>query len=232
MIGAAQVKSLAQTLGADQCGIARAEAFMASSPAGFRPTDIHPDCRSVVVFLKAMPGEMMRAPNPVPYSNSAYLIYAELDRLGLELVRALERLGVASVPVPCDVPYLYWDEGRSHGMGILSLRHAAQLAGLGWLGRNTLLQNKELGNRGYIGAVLTQAELEPDRPHEGTLCPDGCRICLDVCPEYALTGAAVIQARCRKHSITTVGRGFSIYACNACRSRCPNNLRRPLPQGA
>jgi epoxyqueuosine reductase QueG len=222
MINAAEVKSLALALGADQCGIARAEAF-GGAPEGFRPVDIYARCRSVIVFLKAMPAEIAQAANPAPYSSTAYLIYAEVDRLGLELVRELARREVPAVPVPCDTPYLHWDEASGHGMGILSMRHAAQLAGLGRLGRNTLLVNEELGNMVYIGAVLTAAELEPDPPLEGSPCPDECRVCQQACPENALVGQTVIQGRCRKRSITTVGRGFSIYSCHECRSRCPQS---------
>jgi epoxyqueuosine reductase QueG len=222
MIDAATVKAIALSLGAEQCGIARAESFSAA-PEGFRPVDIYPQCRSVVVFLKAMPAAITQAANPAPYSNAAYLLYAELDHLGLELTRALERRGVPAVPLPCDAPYLHFDAASQHGMGILSMRHAAQLAGLGRLGRNTLLMNEELGNLCYIGAVLTAAELEPDQPLEGSPCPEHCRVCQEACPENALIGQTVIQARCRRRSIVTVGRDYSIYNCHLCRSKCPRS---------
>jgi len=227
MIDAQTVKALAQSLGADQCGIASADSFR-EAPDGFRPRDLYARCQSVVVFLKTMPAEIPQAANPVPYSHAACLIYAELDRLGLDLVRALAERGAPSVPLPCDVPYLHWDEATSHGMGVLSMRHAAQLAGLGRLGRNTLLINETAGNLGYLGAVLTSAELEPDAPLEGSPCPEHCHICQDACPENALIGQTVLQERCRKRSITTVGRGFSIYACHACRSQCPLSAGRGL----
>jgi len=220
MLDAAAVKSLAHSLGADRCGIASAERFQ-EAPGGFRPRDIFPECRSVVVFLKAMPAALTRAVNPIPYSSTAYLIYAELDRLGLALARALEQQGAAAIPLPCDVPYLHWDAAASHGMGILSLRHAAQLAGLGRLGRNTLLVNDDLGNMVYIGAVLADAELEADPPLEGSPCPEGCSLCQEACPERALVGQSVIQARCRPRSIVTVGHDFPIYHCHECRSNCP-----------
>jgi epoxyqueuosine reductase QueG len=228
MIDAATVKAIALSLGAEQCGIARADSFL-EAPEGFRPADIYPACRSVVVYMKAMPAAITQAANPAPYSSTAYLLYAELDRLGLELVRALARRDVPAVPLPCDVPYLHWDEANQHGMGILSMRHAAQLAGLGRLGRNTLLMNEELGNLGYIGAVLTAAELEPDQPLQGCPCPEGCRICQDACPENALIGKTVIQERCRRRSIVNVGRGFSIYNCHLCRSKCPRSAGTRAP---
>jgi len=228
MIDAKTVKALAQSLGAEMCGIASADSFR-EAPEGFRPRDIYDRCRSVVVFLKSMPAEITQAANPAPYSSAAYLLYAELDRLGLELVRALAERGAPAVPLPCDVPYLQWDEASSHGMGLLSLRHAAVLAGLGRLGRNTLLMNDQVGNLGYLGAVLTAAELEPDQPLAGSPCPDDCRICLEACPENALIGRTVIQERCRRRSITTVGRGFSIYSCHQCRSQCPRSVGKDLP---
>jgi epoxyqueuosine reductase QueG len=223
MIDAAAVKAMATALGAEACGIASAERF-ASAPAGFRPTDIYGACKSVVVFLKSMPGALLQTANPVPYSNTAHLIYAELDRLGLDLTRALRDRGVPAVPLPCDTPYLHWDEAEGRGMGILSMRHAAHLAGLGVLGRNTLLINPELGNLCYIGAVLTAAELQADPMLTGPHCPEDCRLCEEGCPEGAIVGRSVIQNRCRKSSITQVGRGFMIYQCNRCRRQCPRAL--------
>jgi epoxyqueuosine reductase QueG len=51
MIEANQVKEIAASLGADLCGIAPAERFL-NAPTGFRPSDIYPDVKSVVVFAK------------------------------------------------------------------------------------------------------------------------------------------------------------------------------------
>jgi epoxyqueuosine reductase QueG len=223
MLDSSAVKAIARNLGAEAVGIAPAERFQ-GAPEGFRPTDIYSSCRSVVVFLKGMPGELLRTRNPVPYSHTAHVIYTELDRLGLDLVRALGERGVRGVPLPCDTPYLHWDEAAGHGMGILSMRHAAHLAGLGVLGRNTLLVNQQLGNMCYIGAVLVAAELEPDPVLTGDVCPEGCSICVDVCPEGALVGRSVIQGNCRQRSITEVGRAFMIYQCNRCRKQCPRAL--------
>ena len=126
--------------------------------------------------------------------------------------------------MPADVPFIVWDAVRKHGQAILSMRHAAFLAGLGFMGRNTLLINPELGNLVYIGAVLTDMELEADPVRTDLVCPPNCRICLEVCPAKALDGTTVNQKLCRKYSYYKNKRGFDIYGCNVCRRKCPLRL--------
>lgn len=215
-----EVKAQMMRLGARECGIAPVERF-AGAPAGFRPTDIFPACRSVLVFLRDIPPIPAQLENPVPYTHAAYQLYGELDRLGMELCRVMEREGIHAVPVPSDTPYLHWEEERRHGMGILSLRHAAVQAGLGFLGRNTLLISPRWGNMVYIGAVLTDADW-PGGPVMATSgCPSRCRRCLDGCPVRALDGTTVNQSLCRRHSFFKTPRGFDLYACCRCRAVCP-----------
>lgn len=220
MLDASGVKDVAGRLGALACGIASVERFE-GAPEGFRPTDIYPECRSVVVFLRPMPKTIILQDHAIPYTHAAYQIYAELDRLGMELCRVMETEGMPAVPVPTDTPYLHWELERSHGMGILSLRHAAVCAGLGMLGRNTLLIHERWGNLVYIGAVLSGVELAADPLIEREACPPRCRVCLDACPVGALDGVTVNQALCRKQSFFKTPRGFDLYACNRCRRVCP-----------
>jgi len=216
---ASELKKLSFSLGAEKCGIASVGRFK-EAPEGFHPTDIYHKCKSVIVFLIQMPTEIILASNPVPYSHSAYLIYSKLDRLGLEFSKAIQKNGKHAVPVPSDVPYIYWDSVNYHGMGILSLRHAGYMAGLGFLGRNNLLINPELGNMVYIGAILTDIELESDPVVSSLKCPSKCRICLDNCPPKALDGTTVNQKLCRQFSGSNNARGFDIYSCNVCRKVC------------
>ncbi len=220
MISAKEIKSIVLNLGADKCGISGIDRFY-SAPEGFRPTDIYSNCKSVVVFLKKMPSEVIMAENPVPYSHTADLLYSALDQIGLNLCSKLEEFNIQVVPVVTDVPYIHWDAENQHAMGIISMRHAAFNAGLGILGRNTLLINREYGNMVYIGAVLLDTEIEPDPVVDDFCCLPGCRLCLDACPVKALNGITVIQKRCRGFSFIQHPRGWEIYTCNACRKVCP-----------
>jgi epoxyqueuosine reductase len=220
MLTAEEIRSIATGLGADKCGIAAAERFD-MAPSGFHPRDLYGKCRSVVVFLKQMPPEVINAENPIVYTHTANLLYDALDKIGLNLCFSLEKEGVHAVPVPTDVPYLHFDVQKKHGMGILSLRHAAYNAGLGILGRNTLLINRDLGNLVYIGAILIDAPVEPDPIADDPACPPGCSLCLDACPVEALDGVTVNQKLCREHSTLEHPRGWDIYTCSKCRQVCP-----------
>ncbi len=219
MYTSSEIKNLSLSLGAEKCGIASVDRFK-NAPDGFHPNDIYQRCKSVIVFLIQMPTEIILASNPVPYSHTAYLIYSKLDKIALEFCKSIQNNGSHAVPIPSDVPYLYWDNENRHGMGILSLRHAGYLAGLGILGRNNLLINPDLGNMVYIGAILTDIELKPDPILENIKCPPKCRICLDSCPVNALDGLTVNQKLCRQFTGLKHERGFNIYGCNVCRKVC------------
>jgi len=219
MLTAEEIKSTAIGLGADQCGIANTKRFD-EAPSGFHPCDIYNKCKSVVVILKRMPSDVINTYNPVVYTHTANILYKMLDKIGTNLCFALEKQGIHAVPVPTDIPYLHWDAENKHGMGIISLRHAAYNAGLGIMGRNTLLINRELGNLVYIGAILIDASAEPDAIVDDFACPTNCRLCLDACPVQALDGITVIQKQCREHSTLEHPRGWDIYTCSKCRQVC------------
>ncbi|HLN53491.1 MAG TPA: hypothetical protein VK212_07255 [Lentimicrobium sp.] len=222
MLTPQEVKDFAISLGADRCGISGTGRF-SEAPAGFRPTDIWSKAKSVVVFLKSMPKEAIHAENVAVYSHTAYMLYTTLDKIGLELCIRLQHKGHGAIPVPTDVPYLFWEPEKQKGMGILSLRHAARNAGLGFLGRNNLLIDDEFGSMLYIGAVLTDALLEEDPLSTVTECLKGCSLCLDSCPSGALDGITVRQDLCRPLSCQVHPRGWDLYTCNECRKVCPFN---------
>ncbi len=214
-----QIKEFILSKGAIKCGISPISRFE-DAPDGFKPTDIYPKAKSVIVYLMKMPDEAVNSNNSVPYTHTAYMLYDLLDKLSLSICQHIENVGNHAVLIPADTPYIYWDEEERHGQGILSLRHAAFNAGLGILGRNTLLLTPEFGNMVYIGAVLTDIELDPDPMMEGFGCPPKCTVCLDSCPQGALDGTTVSQKICREVSFYQNARGFDIYDCNECRKQC------------
>lgn len=217
-----RIKEIARAAGADLCGIAEVERFSAA-PEGFRPTDIYADCRSVVVLAKAMPKGLAYVSPRIIYNHAGDVNLAELDRIVLNMAMEIERLGGIAVPLPSDGPYDYWETETLTGKGLLSMRHAAVQAGLGSLGKNTLLINKEYGNLLNIGAVLTDLTLRSDELSE-TLCVPGCRRCLDACPVHALDGTSANQQLCRPNAYGTTERGFGVVNCNRCRMACPRKF--------
>ncbi len=128
--------------------------------------------------------------------------------------------------------------------GPLAERIFAKHAGLGWLGKNTLLLNQELGSWFFLGMIVTTLELEPSlAPGElppADLCGN-CRRCLDACPTQALVEPYVMDAsRCISYltielrgSIPEEFReavGRNVYGCDICQDVCPHNRKAPLTE--
>lgn len=223
MTDAAWVKELAMQLGADLCGIAPVQRFD-GAPAGFHPTELFPDCESVIVLARRSLASTLESESMVPYTKFNEVVTRLLDELIFHYCLALEDRGVRAVAIPVDDPYIHWNPDIMEGRGILSLRHAGMLAGLGVLGRNTLLKNLEWGNMIRLGAVLVDRAFEGDPVAEEPACPPNCSICLNACPAGALNGVSVNQMKCRLNTYHTTKRGFHLIECNTCRKVCPDRL--------
>jgi epoxyqueuosine reductase QueG len=145
------------------------------------------------------------------------------DLISFDLAAELEKKGIMAIPIPSADPYDYWDSERNHGRGILSLKHAGSLAGLGVIGKNTLLVNDRYGNMVWLGAILASVDLAPDPIAQYKTCPKKCKVCIDLCPQSALDGTTINQKLCRERSTSSTAGGGWILSCNTCRKVCPNH---------
>lgn len=222
MLGSKSIKQYVCSLGADLCGVASVDRF-AEAPEGFRPADIYPDCLSVIVFARQFPSTALVAGNSLLYSHVYDVMSRELDWIGVELCIKLEGHGVGAVPIPADLPYAIARPERMEERGILSLRHAGEMAGLGVIGKSSLLINKDFGSLIHLGAVLVDLELDPDPLATYHVCRAGCRVCIEGCPQQALDGESVNCDLCRALSLLAMESGRVMHRCTRCRLACPNN---------
>jgi epoxyqueuosine reductase QueG len=223
MYDAEFIRKKITNLGADLCGFAPSDRFN-DAPSGFHPNDIYKECKTVIVFAKKLPKSSLYASNCVPYTHINNLIIQEVDNLTLAIERMLEELGIEVIPIPTDDPYEYWEPKQLYGRAILSLRHAGYRAGLGLLGKNTLLINERYGNMIQLGAVLINLELQGDPIANYIACIPDCRLCIENCPANALNGTTVNQKSCRPLSTYKTEKGYILKKCNLCRKICPNAL--------
>lgn len=108
----------------------------------------------------------------------------------------------------------------------------AERAGVGWIGKNSLVLRRDIGSWFFIGTVITEAALAPDAPvteHCGT-----CRACVDACPTDAIVADGVVNSnRCISYQ-TIENRGDIpgslhdrmagwVFGCDICQDVCPWN---------
>ncbi|WP_425153807.1 tRNA epoxyqueuosine(34) reductase QueG [Candidatus Palauibacter sp.] len=251
------IRAAARACGFDQVGFAPAEpprhadeyeawlargyhgemAYLAREDAVRRrldPGEAFPGCRTLVV-VSMLYGSTPGPPPPPPARRlpivARYAIgrdYHDVfeERLD-ELAAAIQRLA------PGTRAKRYVDYGP-----VLERDHA-QRAGLGWIGKNTMLIHPEFGSYLMLGELLTDLEIEPDPPFVHDRCGT-CRRCIDACPTDAILDGRVLDARLCISYLTIELRGpipehlrpaigTRVFGCDICQEVCPWNSDAPSP---
>ncbi len=239
------VKRIARELGFSFCGISKAafleneaprlEAWLKNSQHGtmswmernfdkrLDPRLLVEGAKSVIsVLLNYFPDKKNRQPEGVP-KISSYAWGQDYHTVIKEKLKSfLGRLR---------------DEGEVNGRVFVDSAPVmdkvwAAKSGLGWIGKNTNLINKESGSFYFIAELITDLDLEPDGPVKDH-CGD-CTACLDACPTDALVKPYEIDAtRCISYLTIelkeNIPASFSgkmegwIFGCDICQDICPWN---------
>jgi epoxyqueuosine reductase len=251
----------AKRIGCDLCGVVRAGKFpelentqgwlkrgyagemkYLSDPRRDDPRAAMPGVRSVIVCL-------LNYNTEYPLSTVAKLRADEDDPRGWvsryawgddyhEVLRGRFEGLIALLRARFPGPF----EARAYvDTGPVQERVLAKYAGLGWLGKNTLLLNQTLGSYFFLGVILTTLDLEPT-VGEGEMPPPdlcgSCQRCLEACPTQAFVEPYVMDARKCISYLTIELRGSvprelrepmgsHVFGCDICQDVCPWNRRAP-----
>jgi epoxyqueuosine reductase len=125
--------------------------------------------------------------------------------------------------------------------GPVQERVYARHAGIGWVGKNGCVINRDLGSWIFLAEIISSLPLETDDP-----VPDGCgdcALCIEACPTQALVAPGVLDSR-RCISYLTIeqrgpippdlaaGVGSHVYGCDICQEVCPWNQLAPKSDDA
>ncbi|HUU35586.1 MAG TPA: tRNA epoxyqueuosine(34) reductase QueG [Vicinamibacterales bacterium] len=246
MLTSSAVKARARSLGFELCGIAPATGipelagihdWIARGHHGEmqyleRSADVRAD---VTKFLPGARSVVMTAtnyftgPDPAPAPTASVARYARGQDYHLVLAGRLERL-LAWMREGAEQPF---DAAVFVDKHWVQERVVAAYAGLGWIGKHSLLINPDIGSWVLLAGIATTLPLAPDR-----LVVDqcgACTLCMDACPTGAIVAERDVDAR-KCISYLTIEKdgaladgekeavGGHVFGCDVCQEVCPWNL--------
>jgi len=230
-----EIQSIADTFGADFCGVADlALAHDEIVRQGGEEIGKYPRAISLGIILPhAIVDQLPNRDDPavaMSYMHHAYnVINTRLDELASLVAGRVQRRGYAALPMTVKEHH---DNDRI--CAVFSHKLAAHLAGFGWIGKSCLLVTPQAGPRVRWVSILTDAPLEPTGAPLTERC-GGCRECVDACPVGAFTGEAFRAedprevrydaSKCQQYLIGLAKSGKP-PACGMCLYACPHGRKR------
>ena len=168
-------------------------------------------------------------------NNKAYISRYALGRDYHKLIR--KRLAELSRKIEKQLPDLNLSQRPFVDSAPVMEKPLAEQAGLGWIGKNSLLINNKAGSWFFLGEIYTSLPLPVDDLQQPNRCGN-CRACLKVCPTDAFPEPYILDARkCisyqtieNKESIPESLRplmGNRVFGCDDCQIICPWNRGAP-----
>ena len=246
------VKTQAKSLGFDFCGIAKAgfleeeapklEAWLNNNYHGqmsymanhfdkrLDPTKLVEDAKSVVSLIyNYFPGKRLpEAAEDLKIAKYAYgqdyhlVVKDRLKTLMENLRKEIGEIGGRAFVDSAPVMERQW----------------AQKSGLGWLGKNSLLLNREMGSFFFLAELIVDVEISPDPPMVKDYCGT-CTRCIDACPTDAIVADGVVDAsKCISYLTIELKENIPvefkekmenwIFGCDICQDVCPwNRFSKP-----
>jgi len=210
-------------------------AYLAAEPAVEKrahPERILPGCRSIIVvgLRYANPSSLPESPRSEgPFGRMAAYAWGK-DYHDIIVPRLRELAAWLEAELGCSVAHkAYTDTGP-----ILE-RDLAQQAGLGWIGKNTLLISPDQGSCFLLGELFLDVDLPANTPFEADRCGT-CTRCLDACPTGCILPDRTLDARRCISYLTIENRGDIplelrplvgnwVFGCDVCQQVCPWNKR-------
>ncbi|UTW45187.1 tRNA epoxyqueuosine(34) reductase QueG [bacterium SCSIO 12696] len=196
----------------------------------YRPEKLHPGTLRVISarmnYLPANSNMISTLKQP----DTAYISRYALGRDYHKLIR--KRLAQLAQKISDAVPGSIEQRPFVDSAPVME-KALAEKAGLGWVGKNTLVLNSEAGSWFFLGEIFTSLPLPTDQSTEQDRCGK-CKACMTVCPTNAFPKPYVLDARrCisyltieLKGSIPEEFRepmGNRVFGCDDCQAMCPWN---------
>jgi len=202
--------------------------YLASERSRSRRADpkiILPECKSILVLALPYTNTEFRTQNS-EFSIAAYALGD--DYHDVIPPRLQEIISFIETQIGHPIPNRYYTD-----TGPILERELAQRAGLGWIGKNSMLINPQAGSTFLLAEILLGIELEPDESFPTDHCGT-CTRCIDACPTQCILPNRTLDANRCISFLTIENKGDIpedlrppmqnwIFGCDICQQVCPWN---------